>query len=365
MNARFLVFLVAMCLSLGGCFPSSVSEVDCGKKPASRSYFNTTGLEKTMDDILKNIVKCVDDEGRAQAMAANTAANAPQVVRDILADLYQNAAPDTEALTAAGVEHLNIVLQPKDSRPKRTTLLAEAVRSSNYRWTIALLEAGADPNGSGSLMAYVASDNIWDPRSKWSHLFQDGAPAIPFLEAYLKFGGNLNTTASGGAGNKSLIEAPYKNLAAQIFLLEKGADPWLTARDPKPRNFDLTMMGSLIFGALSPDTNETMYVIVKKGLFQMPPQPVYRPRVHGHYLEALEELSDATGPERRHELWTLQRVVHALIETNAFEPSARMQELLASNPVPDAEGGWVMPEGQLHQNYDDARVGATLGTEVW
>ena len=97
----------------------------------------------------------------------------------------------------------------------------------------------------------------------------------------------------------------------------------------------------------------------------MPPQPVYYPMVHDHYLKVLEILSDATGPERRHELWTVQRVVNALIAIKAFEPSPQMQELLASNPIPDNEGGWILREGQLHQDYDDPRMGAILGSEVW
>lgn len=318
-----------------------------------------------MEATLKHIVKCYPGEDSARGKAGNIGANAPADVRDVLTDIYLNAEPDTEKLASLGQDHLNILLRPRDDKYTHSTLLTEAVRQSNYRWTMALLEAGADPNGSGSLMAYVAAQDIFDPRSKWTHLFKDGAPAVPFLEAYLKFGGKLNTTADGGYGDGSFINASSNNLAALIYLLEQGADPWLISGEPDPIDFGIPVLGYYIAGSRASNANEKIYTIVKRGLYRKPPQPLYQPMVHDKYLASLEELHDATGPERRHKLWTLQKVIHAMIEVGAFEPSARMSELLAANPVPDSEGGWVMPEGQLHQDYDDPRVGAVLGKEIW
>ena len=318
-----------------------------------------------MEDILKNMVKCYADEEDAIAHADNVGPNAPQDVRDVLVALYRNAPPDTEALQALGRDKMETLLYRKKGLPPHSTLLNEAVLQSNYRWTKALLEAGADPNRSGSLMAYTASQDVWHPSSPMTHMFMDGSPAVPFLELYLEYGGDLNTTGDGGYGNSPLIGASFNNLAARIFLLERGADPWLTAREIEPIEFDSPMLGKLIFGSLASDNNEEMYIIIKRGLFRMPPQPVYYPMVHDHYLKVLEMLSDATGPERRHELWTVQRVVNTLIAIKAFEPSPRMLELLASNPIPDEEGGWVLREGQLHQDYDDPHMGWFLGNEVW
>jgi len=318
-----------------------------------------------MEDILKNMVNCYADEEDAIAHAENVGPNAPQDLRDVLVALYRNAPPDIEALKALDRDQMELVLYRKKGLPPHSTLLNEAVLQSNYRWTKALLEAGADPNGSGSLMAYTASDNIWHPSSGPINVFRDGSPAVPFLELYLEYGGEIDTTAEGGYGTGSLISAPFNNLAARVFLLERGADPWITSFVPKPRNFDLNMMGGLISGSLSSNNNEEMYIIIKRGLFRMPPQPVYYPLVHDNYLDNLETLSDASGPERRHKLWTLQRVVNALIAIKAFDPSPRMRELLASNPIPDNEGGWILREGQLHQDYDDPHMGWFLGSEVW
>jgi len=351
---------------LTACHASAdVSDVDCGVSPKDRDYFTAPGSEKSMEETLKNIAMCFDDEADARVRAQNIGVSASAEIHEVLTALYLNAAPDAEVLRGLSTEGLNVLLQPRKDNFQHTTLLNEAVRQANYRWTRALLEAGADPNGSGSLMAYTASDEIFDPRSPWTHLFRDGAPAVPFLQAYLEFGGHLDTTEEGGYGNTALINAPYKNLAVRVFLLEQGADPWLNARPPKKRNFDLTMLGGLIFASRAADANEQLYVLIKRGLFRMPSQPEYAPLVHDFYLETLEELFDATGPKRRHELWTVQRVVNALIDIGAFEPSARMRDMLAENPVPDSEGGWILAEGQLHQDYDDQHTGVFLGNKIW
>jgi len=360
----FLIGLVFSTLLVSCDETSRVSDVDCSMRPSKRSYFHPPQQETAMEDILKNMVKCYADEEDAISRAANIGPNAPQEVRDVLTALYNNATPDIEALKALGRDKMEFILRPV-KMPPHSTILNEAVRQSNYRWVKALLEAGADPNGSGSLMAYTASKDVWHPSSSWAHMFMDGSPAVPFLELYLEYGGDLNTTADGGYGNSPMINASFNNLAARVFLLERGADPWLTRQAPKPRNFKYTMLGRRVFSSLSSDNNEEMYIIIKRGLFRMPPQPVYYPMVHDHYLKVLEMRSDATGPERRHKLWTLQRVVNALIAIKAFEPSPRMLELLASNPIPDDEGGWILREGQLHQDYDDPRVGWVLGSEVW
>lgn len=361
-----LIYATLILLGLTACDGSgNGSPVDCRSKPEQRPYFQETQGDQSMEATLENIVKCFPSEDNARGQAENIGANAPKDIQDVLTQLYLNSMPDKEMLQALGQDKLNLLLRPKDDKFTHSTLLTEAVRQANYRWTIALLEAGADPNGSGSLMAYVAAEDIFDPRSKWTHLFKDGAPAIPFLEAYLKHGGKLNTTAEGGYGTTPLINAPFNNLAAFIYLLEQGADPWLSAKEPKERRFGLTMFGTYIAGSRASNANEKIYAIVKRGLYQSPPQPLYQPMVHDKYLASLEDLYDATGSERRHKLWTLQKVIHAMIQAGAFEPSARMSELLAANPVPDSEGGWVMPEGQLHQDYDDPRVGAVLGTEIW
>lgn len=363
----WITSLLVSLTCLTACFATEkVSDVACGTPPKDRAYFTKPTLEITMDETLVNIVKCFEDETAARARAVNIGVNAPVEVQDILTALYRNAAPDAQALQNLGQGQLDMLLHPTKDNYTHTTMLNEAVRQANYRWTRALLEAGADPNASGSIMAYSASDEeIFDPRSRWTHMFQDGTPAVPFLQAYLEFGGVLDTTAEGGFGNGSLISAPFNNQAARIFLLEQGADPWLNARSVKRRSFHSSFMGGLIFGALSSTTNEEMYALIQRGLFVMPRESLYIPMVHDHYLETLEELKDASGPALRHNLWTLQRVINALIQINAFEPSARMQTLLDANPIPDSEGGWIRPEGQLHQNYDDARVGAVLGTEIW
>ena len=355
---------LAVVVALAGC-RSAGTEVECRTPPAKRAYFTDKGVEPTMDETLKQIVKCYSDEADARARAQNIGANAPAAVVDLLTQIYADAPVDTAVLADLGPEALNVLLRPAKDNYKHTTLLNEATRQANYRWVVALLEAGADPNGSGSLMAYTASRDIWDPRSNWAHLFKDGAPAVPFLAAYLEHGGDLDTTAEGGYGNGALINAPFNNLAATVFLLEQGADPWLTEKPPTERLFSLTMLGGRIFGALAADNNEWVYVLIRRGLFTMPDAPVYRDKVHDHYVDVLERLIDASGPERRHELWTVQKVVTALIDQGAFAPSARMVELLAANPVPDEEGGWVLHEGALHQPYDDPRIGAILGTEIW
>ncbi|SEW44118.1 hypothetical protein SAMN04488515_3158 [Cognatiyoonia koreensis] len=318
-----------------------------------------------MAETAQNITKCFDSAADAQARAANIGASADEETRAVLTNLYLNAEPDVEALRGLGKDRLDQVLRTADDKFNHTTLLNEAVRQANYRWTKALLDAGADPNASGSLMAYTASDNIWHPKTSPLHLFQDGSPAVPFLELYLDYGGALDTTGGGGYNNNPLINAPFKNLAAQVFLLERSANGWLTSLPESSRAFRRTMFGKYITGGLSADYNETMYTFVIRDLFRMPQSDSYRTMVHDVYLDLLERESDSSGPEARHHLWTLQRVVGAMIDKGHITPSARMTELLTTHAVPDSEGGWVTPKGQLHQNYDDPRQGSVLGTELW
>lgn len=362
-------YAFSLCVFLGSlvlaCGETSGGTAECRNSNDSLQGIDTRGFGIEMVNVLETIVQCLPSEKAAQERAANIGADAPEIIRLLLSDLYLNTPPNADLLSQLGAEGINLLLKPRRDTFTHTTLLTEAVRQGNYAWTIALLEAGADPNGSGSLMAYVAATEIWDPRSKWTALFRDGGPSVPFFQAYLDYGGALNTTQDGGYGNAPLIRAPVGNLAATVFLLEQGADPWFTANPPRRLNFDGTMMGRYIFGSQAADFNEIMYVLITRGLYEAPSEPIYRPLVHDFYLGTLEELSDATGPERRHELWTVQKVVNELIAIDAIEPSSRMRELLAANPIPDDEGGWVLAQGQLHQDYDDERVGATLGSNVW
>lgn len=318
-----------------------------------------------MDDILENIVDCTPDSEKARAYAENIGATAPDDVKVLLSALYLNEDPNSATLETMGKMNLDLLLRPRDDNFKHTTLLNEATRKRNYRWVTALLSAGADPNASGSLMAYTASDAIFHPSSQWFHAFQDGSPAIPFLRAYLEYGGDLNTTAGGGYNANALINAPFKNLAARIFLLEQGADPWLIHTEATTLNFSLTMMGGEIWGSRSAQNNEEMYILIQRGLYTPPHQEMYKPLVHDTYIDTLEQLHDATGPERRHQLWTLKKVINALIDNNHLVPSSEMREMLEHNPVSDDEGGWVLQEGQLHQAFDDPRKGPPLGSEVW
>jgi len=108
-----------------------------------------------------------------------------------------------------------------------------------------------------------------------------------------------------------------------------------------------------------------MYLLVQRDLFEMPRDAQMVQLVHDSYLAALEELEQASGPTDRHRLWTIQKVVGALIAKGHLIPSDRMNALLRDDAIPDAEGGWVLSQGQLHQAFDDTRVGAVLGTQIW
>ncbi len=214
-------------------------------------------------------------------------------------------------------------------------------------------------------MAYTAAGDITHPGSPWFHIFRDGSPSIPFLQAYIDHGGRVNTVEDGGYGTNSLLNATFNNLAGRVFLLEHGADGWLVDRPSERLRFASTTFGSRVWGARAADASEELYLLVQRGLFQMTDNPVYAPMVHDTYLNILEEMADASGPTARHELWAVQKVVGALIAKGHLVPSARMQTLLRDNAIPDAEGGWIRSAGQLHQAFDDPRVGAVLGTEIW
>ena len=360
---RSLIFTLCLApLILAGCRAQS-DGIDCTQAPINRAYFDTPIAEQTMDDILANIVICLPED-RAVSHANNIGANADEKLRDLLAALYRDDAPDTAALAALRSD-INLLLRPNDDRFAHTTVLNEAVRQQNFRWVQALLTAGADPNGSGSLMAYTVLDEISHPQSPWNHLFRDGSPAVPFLQLYIDAGGTVNTTEEGGFGNIPLLNKSFNNLAARVFLLQNGADGWLHEKEVNKLRFGLTTFGGRIGGARAPDYNEEMYLLVDRGLYKTPKEQVYADLVHDKYLAVLQELADATGPTDRHHLWTLQKVLGIMIDKGLLSPSDEMRNLLASNPVPDAEGGWVLTEGALHQPYDDPRNGAVLGSEVW
>ncbi|NSX57010.1 hypothetical protein [Parasulfitobacter algicola] len=315
-----------------------------------------------MRDTLERIVVCLDDDD-ARTKAANMAPNASEALRAELANLYAGEAPQIEALRALGDE-IDLKLRPV-SRPPHTTFLTEAVNHKNYAWTRALLEAGADPNASGSLMAYNASREIFNDTTRAIQTFADGTPAIPFLQAYLDHGGALDTTAGGDYGNATLIEAPFRNLPARAFLLEQGADPWLTARTSHLA-FGSTFAWSYIRGVRASDYAEELYVLLRRGLIPPPPSEDFQARMQRMIVEDLQEFGPASGPSDRQLLWRIQKVADALIEQGVMQPTPEITALLERDRIPDSDvDGWYLAKDQLHQAPDDHRRGTDPGSEVW
>ena len=359
------VLVLAACLVslvLAGCRAQGVG-IDCNEPPARRANFSTPEAEQTMADILANLVLCMPDD-RAAIHAANIGAGAGDALFGTLAKLYRNDEPDAAALAALGHD-LDHILRPQKDRFTHTNLLNEAVRQQNYHRVVALLKAGADPNGSGSLMAYAATTKLSHPGSPAVHLLRDGRPAVPLLQAYLDNGGAVNSTEEGGFGNASLIRKSFNNLAAKVFLLENGADGWSSGKAVDPVYFGSSDFGSLISGARSADQAEKLYILVQRGFYRTPDEPLYADMAHDILLAILQERAGASGPTARHKLWTTQRLVRAMIQAGQLTPSDEMQTLLAADVVPDNEGGWLLKKGALHQPFDDSRVGAVLGTEIW
>ena len=321
-----------------------------------------------MEQVLEQMVRCAKDEPTARALADARAHDAPQAVRDVLVALYLNQDPADSDLAALGAAALNTVFHLKKRPAIHGTLLSEAVTQRNHRWAAALLEAGADPNAKGSLMAYtVGSEGIFDPRSKPGQFKMDGRPAVPFLELYVAHGGDVRTHAGGGYGTSPLSRAPFNNMAAKMYLLENGADPWSIGPDaPNAVNFGGSLFGDLVFGARSAENNEEMYRYINAGHFRMPSDPVHQDALAERYMQHLTQMTEeAEGPENRHHLWTLQKVLRALIEQTDFVPPPGMEALLDRQPVSDAEGGWVTTADQMHLPYDAPKTGWRLGKEIW
>lgn len=314
-----------------------------------------------MKETLAEITSCMPKD-RAVATASTIAPNASEALREQLAAMYQNETPDPAALQALGRE-LDLVLRPSTRRPPHSTFLSEAASQKNYAWTIALLEAGADPNASGSLMAYTVVNSVFNKSSQVVQRFADGTPAIPFLTAYIAHGGVVNTKEDGGYGANPLVRTATRNLAALVFLLEQGADPWL-ATSMDRYGFNSALAGSLIWGARAPDYSETLYILARRGLITPPPNQEFQAEVDKTMLGHFEYYENASGPKMRHELWQLQKVTQALLEAGVVTTDKSLSAEL-SEIVPDTEGGWYLKEGELFQAPDDPRHGDVRGTEAW
>ncbi|MEL7167026.1 MAG: hypothetical protein AAGL96_16270 [Pseudomonadota bacterium] len=355
---RIFLCLGVVAMVAAACLPSGKT---CRQEPHTRSYFKLPVEEQVMDEILENMVRCLSEDtaiDRASRMGVSAAMQAQLVA------LYTGEEPDVEALRALGAE-LDTVMVPQGVRPPRTTFLNEAVDKHNHAWLAALLEAGADPNASGSIMAYTAAKSIYHPKPTGIQRWKDGSPAVPFLQTYLDYGGLLNTTGGGGYGNSPLINAPFKNLHARVFLLEQGADPWLTARPINDLAYSVTMAGGLISGARAIDNAEELYILAKRGLIPPPSAEVFHQEALESLINHYSYFENASGPKALHDLWRLQKVVGALVEAGVVRPNDTLQDLMAWPPVADEHGGWLLKEGQLNQAHDDGRRGTDMGTEIW
>lgn len=346
-------------IALAACRPG---DQDCTNTPQTRVYFDLPEGEQTMDKVSSNMVRCLDEApatGRASALAGDEDAQ----MQTMLKALYTDAAPDVAALRDMSGRLDRVMRPPQGVSPPVTTLLNEAVRQQNIRWTRALLEAGADPNASGSVMAYSAVQ-IFHPGSPSLHIFNDGSPATVFLRAYIDHGGLVNTAEGGGRGDLPLFSATTSNLAALVFLLENGADPWYTSYSPSRLRFPTSALGALIWGGRAPDYAEQITQLAEKCLLRPPDQPLYREISQQTLRDHLELYGEASGPTERHKLWQVQQAVRALIDADVVRPSPAILDLLDRHAVPDAEGGWILHEGALWQRHDDPQEGSVLGTNI-
>jgi len=342
---------------LAACRPD---EQECTSAPQTRQYFDLPEEEQTMEEVLPNMVRCLDDAD-ATARASAVAGDGNAQLQVILNALYSDGDPDVAALRELGGRINRVMRPPQGVSPPVTTLLNEAVRQQNIRWTRALLKAGADPNASGSVMAYSAAQ-IFHPGSPVRHMFNDGSPATVFLQAYIDHGGLVNTSGGGGTGDLPLLSSTTSNLAARVFLLKNGADPWYSSHPPSRLRFPSSALGALIWGARAPDYAEQIALLAKANLLRSPEHPLYREIITQTLQGHLDHYGEARSP--RHKLWQVQQAVRALIGAGVVEPSPVIVILLERHAVPNSEGGWLLPEGALWQRHDDAQTGSTLGTNI-
>lgn len=317
-----------------------------------------------MEETLEQIVICAKSDEQATEWVEERAPGAEGELRQTFLNLYRNAPPDPVALEALGAQRLDAVFDPTGKIVDRTTLLNEAARLKNIVWTRALLEAGADPNALGSRMAFTAIRTIDHPESNLALDFRDYSPSVPFLAAYLAHGGDANTRAGGGFQGSILLTQGNRNLPAQVFLVQNGADPWLQGRD-EPNWWDSSMFGTFLLGSRSVRLNEQFYIHIRQGNFRMPPTPELHERMDQQIVKAFRAFSGTSGPANRHDYWAAQKVVEALIEETEYRPPAEVMALLKVERVPDAEGGWVLEKGQLFHSHDTPGGPFYRGKNIW
>lgn len=361
---RLLALSLAL-IVLTACRFEPEGGVDCAERPAERAYFQQDPEGWTMDETLTQMVKCVESDAAALAWLEKRAPDAPEALREILLSLYLNEAPPTEVLAELDQALLDTIFDPTGKIVDRSTLANEAVRLNNIVWTRAILEAGADPNAYGSLMAYSAVRHVVNPASRWGQQYPDKTASVPFLEAYIAHGGDPDTRAGGGFEGTVLVSEAlnYSNPSATIYLVSAGANPWLPTTD-SPRAQHPSLIGSYV-GSRSYQKNEAFYVLIRNGAYRPPPTDELKARMDRRFLDTFELLHGTTGPNNRHTYWTLQKVVEALIEEGGYVPPPRVAELMATDRVPDAEGGWVLREGELHQDHDTPLIPNLRGSNIW
>ena len=147
-------------------------------------------------------------------------------------DLMAGAAPNMPSLAEHG-EDLDRMfgVEPSDGRYKREhNMLTIALTSGNLEGTVALLEAGADPNLAGAAFASAALPTTHPERGGPP----DWSTSPRFLDAYLRHGGHPNYPTERDPFPMLTRTAQAGNYEGFHHLLEAGADPWIEVRGLTP-----------------------------------------------------------------------------------------------------------------------------------
>lgn len=282
---------------------------------------------------------------------------APEPVQELAVALFNGTALPPSALGAATPDMLSALYTAPDG--SRRNVLLDAFGFDQVDSGTQLVAAGADVNVGNHLLARGAI-----ARFDGSRLvpFPDFSGGMPWLRLYVDNGGDVNAQMPDEPRRLIHRAAGLGNLEALLYLLDQGADGWLTVVE-SDGFAHAPFFENLASRAAGITAGEILFRIAHAGHLQSGTVDQVAP-VLATIEELLADGVDATGPRAQRVNWQLATIARTIIDNSEGVPSAALSQMLATPASPD-ETGWHLGPDMVRSPAGTPEEELDFGNVVW